>query len=105
MEHRMDFGFLRQIHLIRHWVYTTSNAIRPKVAKCQFMVGAVSDRRLSIWLELDENLITQVECPERSLLIGLGLHVLSSMMNVLLQNLLHCLALLEPFFQCSDEQV
>lgn len=60
----------------------------PKVAKAELVVQAPFNRRLNIWMQLDEDGVTDSEREGGSFLVSLHLHDVAHEMKVLRQYLL-----------------
>jgi hypothetical protein len=65
-------------------------------------VGSTSNRRLDVGLQLDEDRIANCKLASSAVLVGLGFHQLLSMIQIVLDQLVHQFALLEPLLDSWD---
>jgi hypothetical protein len=76
MENRVDLASRRQFQFICDCTHTSDDGERSEELERELVVGTPDQGRLQIWLELQEDFITNREGPFHPILISLVLHSL-----------------------------
>lgn len=105
MEHRMNAGLGRQFEFISNSTNLCFHFIGPKVAIREHMTGSGSHRGLSIGLEFQPNLVTNLKLTFCTMLVSLVLLSLLSTQELLMKQFIDSLALKEPFIQLRHNAV
>lgn len=89
MKDRVDSSMCWQLQFVGHSTNAGEDAVGPKETISQLLMSSRSQGRLHIWLDLQENEVTNSKCTLRTALISLLFHMGFGAIEMMLQQLVH----------------